>query len=211
MARAPRATVLRGDAARDAAPLRVDPAALGRRVAAVEHAAHRRAEAILQRAEAEAARIVAEGRRAADDARLSALEEARALALGEVAAALHRAAERERDAHARATERIIEVATLLAERLLGETLSLAPERVTALARTALHDAAGARDVRLRAHPLDAPLLRDALADARALAVTEDAELSRGDLVLETDVGVLQARVPERLDRLAAHLRETLER
>ena len=104
---------------------------------------------------------------------------------------------------------------MLSERLLGQALALDPELVTGLARQALSEARGARRVRIFAHPEDAAILRrDAstlgLAES-AVSITEDANRARGQLRLETDIGVLDAELAPQLDRLAKRLRETLRR
>jgi flagellar biosynthesis/type III secretory pathway protein FliH len=85
--------------------------------------------------------------------------------------------------------------------------------VTQLARTTLAEARGARRVVLRAHPDDASLLAAATArfdpDGRVHSVVPDPALGRGDFVLETEVGTVDARLGAGLDRLAARLKEAL--
>jgi flagellar biosynthesis/type III secretory pathway protein FliH len=212
MSRVTRARILRGAGAEGARPLR--PALevpLGSRVSAAEAAATERARQILEAASRQAERLLAEARREADEVRLDAEEAARAEALAHVAVTLARLVERERAADVATLERTVALATLIAERLLGEALGLEPSRVATLARTALEDATGARAVGLAAHPDDAHLLRDHLADVtgRALVIKDDSALARGDLRLETDIGVLEARLGARVARLAERLRESL--
>jgi flagellar biosynthesis/type III secretory pathway protein FliH len=114
----------------------------------------------------------------------------------------------ERDA-----ERVIAVGVVLAERLLGTALELAPACIADLARTAIAEARGARRIAIDAHPLDASALRGHLGavglDWQSVEVREDEALARGELRLQTDVGTIDAKLAPRLERLAAALRDAL--
>jgi flagellar biosynthesis/type III secretory pathway protein FliH len=169
-----------------------------------------RADAIVQRASAEARGIVERARREAAEVRLRAESEGRADGAAAVAAQALRLAACEARADERGLERSVALARVLAERLLGEELALDPARVAALARQALAEARGARRVQIVAHPEDARALESSLgalglepSSARVLA---DPARRRGDLRLETDVGVLDADLAPQLDRLALKLR-----
>jgi flagellar biosynthesis/type III secretory pathway protein FliH len=65
-----------------------------------------------------------------------------------------------------------------------------------------------------AHPLDAEALQTQLSitglDIQSVEVRPDAALARGELRLHTDVGIIDARLAPRFDRLAAALRDALE-
>jgi flagellar biosynthesis/type III secretory pathway protein FliH len=102
---------------------------------------------------------------------------------------------------------------LLAERLLGQALSLSPDLVQGLARQALAEVRAARRVRLVANPEDVPGLAASISnfdpEGRVHDVVADADLARGDLRLETELGTVNAHVGEELPRLAARLREAL--
>ena len=158
----------------------------------------------------EAGKIVAEAktgvvraiRKASNDAREAEVARLSAVAL-ELRAADERRAERD-------LARTIDVAKLLAERLLGAELTLAPSRIAELAAAALEQTRGARRLRLDANPEDAEPLRAALGElAIAAEVTVDAALARGSLVLHTELGDVDARLTPQLDRLAEVLREAM--
>lgn len=155
----------------------------------------------------EQARATVEERAAAAEAQARAAEEARW-----VAHFLKLHVETEARAEAD-LDRAVNLAVILAQRLLGETLTLTPERIVDLARQALVEARGARRIVLRAHPEDAALLGEHLATlappAGTLTVEEDATLTRGELTLETDVGTLHGKLRPRLARLAVALRDAL--
>jgi len=176
-------------------------------------AAADRARALIAAAEARAAQLISDAEQAAAELRLRAEAEARADAVATIAA--HALALRQHEARAdeRALERSVELARLLAERLLGESLRIAPEQVIALARQALSEARGARRITLVAHPEDAKLLEFSLPslglDAALAQVRADPARRRGDLRIETEIGILDAELAPQLERLSLKLRESL--
>lgn len=175
-------------------------------------AASDRAQKILERAEADAAAV--RSRADADIAGLRAqvIDDARAHAAARLAAETLALAQREADADARALDRSVELARLLAERLLAEALALDPSRIEAIARRALTEASGARRIRIVCHPDDAPFLQAALEAGRFSHVSEirgDPARNRGSLRFETEIGSLDADIAPQLDRLADRLHQAL--
>lgn len=169
-------------------------AAFGRRVAREVMDAHAEAERIREAARREAA---AEAREA-ETARLAA-----------AFLALRRADEQRAE---RDLDRAVELAKVLAERLVGEGLKLEPARIAELAANALAETRGARNVRIDAHPDDVAPLSEALAavgHAASTSVNADATLARGSLVVHTDLGTIDARLMPQLDRLAKALHEAM--
>jgi flagellar biosynthesis/type III secretory pathway protein FliH len=178
----------------------------GRRIAREELEAQERARQIVSTAEVRALEIAREvAARAEGEAR--ALEHAKVAALY---LALHAKDERRAELD---IDRAIALAKLLAERLIGKEIEQDPDIVLALARQTLAEARGARRARIEAHPLDVDVLRahlEALGlSAEAAEIAPAPELSRGSLVLHTDVGTIDAKLAPQLDRLAAALREAL--
>jgi flagellar biosynthesis/type III secretory pathway protein FliH len=177
-------------------------------------AASDRAQALIAAAEEQSAQLVRDAERAAAELRLRAESEARADAAAKIAARALALQRHEARADERALDRSVQLARLLAERLLGESLRVAPEQVSALARQALSEARGARRITLVAHPEDAKLLEFSLPslglDAAAVVqVRSDAARSRGNLRVETEIGVLDADLAPQLERLSLKLRESL--
>jgi len=156
---------------------------------------------------------VNDAERAAAELRLRAEAEGRADAAAKIAA--HAIALRQNEARAdeRALNRSVELARLLAERLLGESLRVAPEQVVALAKQALSEARGARRIHLVAHPEDAQILEHSLPalglDPSTAQVRVDPSRARGNLRIETEIGVLDAELAPQLERLSLKLRESL--
>ncbi|HVU03891.1 MAG TPA: FliH/SctL family protein [Polyangiaceae bacterium] len=208
--------VIRGADAARAVPVRANLAShAARRVSAAESSAAERARALVAAAESRALAIVTAAERDASEIRTVAKSDGRAEGFAETTALAvelrARAAEREE----RALGDAVELARLLAERLVGHVLSEDPGTVAHLAKTALAEARGARRVVLVANPEDANVLRPVLgaidAEGRLAEVRGDPLLRRGDLRLETDVGIVEARVGAALDRLAQRLGEALAR
>ena len=176
-------------------------------------AAAERAAALITSAEARAARIVEDAERSASELHLRVEAEARADAAASVAARAIALNQREASSDARALDRAIELARILAERLLGESLRVAPEQILALARQALSEARGARRITLVAHPSDAAFLTESLPtlklDPSTAHVVHDPARAPGNLRIETELGVLDAELAPQLQRLALKLRESL--
>ncbi len=168
---------------------------------------------MLANARAEALTLVAAAERKAADLKLLAEAEARAEASAKLAAHALSLATYEAKADERALERTVALARLLAERLLGASLAVAPEQVVTLAQQALAEARGARRLSIVAHPEDAKLLSGSLGSlgvaVDTVRVVADGARQRGSLRIETDIGVLDADLAPQLDRLALRLRETL--
>lgn len=164
----------------------------------------------LARANSAAEAIVERAQRQAHEITLRAEEAGRAEAVAALAAWSARLAAREMDQDAQSADRIVALARLLAERLIGRALDLDPGVVSGLANQVLGEARAARHVRIRVRSEHAEILRDALAGLHARIVVEtDDSLEPGSLHLLTDAGELDARLGARLDRLAARLRDSL--
>lgn len=172
-----------------------------------------RAKRLLADAEDRASQIIGDAERGAAELRLRAEAEGRADAAAKIAARALALGQHEARADERALDRSVELARLLGERLLGESLRVAPEQVLALAKQALSEARGARRISLVAHPEDARLLEQSLAalglDPATAQVRADAARTRGNLRIETEIGVLDAELAPQLERLALKLRESL--
>lgn len=214
-----RARVVKGAFPAEAAPIpsSVDPAS----TVTDTNLARRIPRAVLDGRD-EAARIVAEARRAADaaiarareaaaDVERTAADEARQRELARVAAEVLAVRIAEEERRARDVDRTIEMAVLLAERLVGEILRVDPTRLRALAAEALAETRGARKMRIECHPDDADEVRALLSEHAGVLVDVDAttELGRGSLVLHTELGRVDARLHPQLRRLGEALREAL--
>jgi len=171
------------------------------------------AERILEGARQEAEATLGRAREDAARAKADAASEAREHEVAKLAAgflALRVADERRAE---RDLDRVVGLAQVLAERLLGEALESEPTRVVALARQALLEARGARRAVIEASPLDVETLRSHVLDLGlaegALDIKVDLSLSPGSLRIHTNLGSLDAQLTPQLERLAKALRDAL--
>ena len=104
----------------------------------------------------------------------------------------------------------IRLGVAIAERLLHRTLTTHPEAVIDLVRSALEWSVGADRLSVRLHPADAELVVSAAAtlQTEACATIEfvpDDSLTRGDCVIETPNGQIDARREVLVQRIADEL------
>jgi flagellar biosynthesis/type III secretory pathway protein FliH len=216
----PRARIIRGSNTPDATRMVQERLlSLGpsveqwRRIAREELEARVAGERIVQEARSRAEAIALEARDHAVSSTAQAARDARQHAEASVAAQWLALRQDEGKRLERDRDRIIAVAVVLAERLLGVALELDPARIVDLARAVIAEARGARRIAIEAHPLDADALRRHLEvarlDVQSVEVRDNGALARGELRLQTDVGAIDAKLAPRLDRLAAALRDAL--
>jgi len=209
------ACVLRGKEAAAARPLLAPGPGAGqlRRIAREGLEARLEAERLVQEARERAGAIVAEAREVAGVEREEAARAAREEADTQLAARWLALRAAESRALGGDVDRVVTLARLLAERLVGASLALDPARIATLAAGVLAEARGARRAVLEANPLDAAALRGHLAsaglDPLGVEIRDDGALARGALRLHTDVGIIDAQLAPRLERLAEALRDAL--
>ena len=171
------------------------------------------ARALLEKAREEAQQILSRAEAAANDLILQQQARARADALCLVVGEALELRKRQAELSRSVLDRSVDFATILAERVLGEELAVSPERVRALARQVLEEAAGARHAIIVAHPRDASELRAGLGSLGSMldsiGIEDDATLSRGHIRVETELGVIEADLRGQLDRLSTQLRKLL--
>lgn len=205
-----RVVVLPTGAAQTATPpsLRLFPSP-GRVIDAPSMEAHRQAQAILLQAQEKAQDILEKAEKEAAFCKAQATQEGYADGIAKLAAAWKRLHEKEDQQIAAQEERILLIARLLAERLLGRALRLDADAMRDLAREALRSVRYAKRVSLTVHPDDSAALRAHLhelgVETSSLQVQEDLSLSRGSLRADTDLGTIHADLGPQLDRLLAAL------
>lgn len=111
-----------------------------------------------------------------------------------------------------AEERLAGLAVEIASRAVSSELMLSRESVLNIVREALAEAEHARQVRIRVNPMDVATLEShqqeiaqALASIKGLEVVPDPSIQAG-CVVESDSGVVDARVEAYLARLADQVR-----
>lgn len=169
---------------------------------------------IMGEASAAADAMVADARASVEELTRNAAREAREQEIAVVAAELVTMRYGEEQRAERELDRTIDIAVLLAERLLGDAIARDPGRVTALAQGALEETRGARRMRIEACEDDVAALETMLASlgegsAGVATIEASAELARGSLIVHTELGRIDARLAPQLTRLAEALREAL--
>lgn len=103
--------------------------------------------------------------------------------------------------HREAEQDVIKLAVAIAKRILCREISLDPEVLIGIARTALDRIEARELLTVRVHPDDVERLtreKDALHIPRAVEIAADPGLERGSLVFETRQGVLDASLNSQL-------------
>ena len=169
------------------------------------------AETLLARAQAEAEGLRAEARaRGRDEGYRAGLEAAAeqvapaAAALAEAGAAL----EADRRRVAEALERqAVDLALQTAEKVVGGTLAVEPERVLDVVRGALRGMVERERVVVQVNPDDLELVRGAVDEVSSslggidrLEVHAERRVERGGAVVRTPVGEIDAQIPAKLAR-----------
>lgn len=176
------------------------------------------AEALLAAAEAEAARIREDARRSGFEAgRQEALAEMRG-ELGPGARALAEAVDGLILARAEVSDRVeahaVDLALMLAEKIVAGAVKVQPERVVDVVRGALRLLTDRERLTIVVNPADLDVVRRSIDEVSnqmggfgSLDLQSDRRLGRGDALVRTPVGEIDATLETKLERA----REVLER
>ena len=208
--------VVRASASLDAKPVALSGAAgdpYGRLVQRAAAEAAGEAANRLARAEQAARALLDQAEQTARSLCDQARREGRQEGAAELVAAWIKLRTEENARDERDLDRTVELARAMAERIVGETLALEPAKIAVMARQTLAAARQARQIVLVAHPEDAAALRAHLGslglEQAPLEIHADETRTRGSLLLETDLGIIDADLTIQLDRLARSLRDGL--
>jgi flagellar biosynthesis/type III secretory pathway protein FliH len=181
-------------------------------------------EAPVYDAKMEAERLIAESRAEAERALADATQEAERLrtkahavgrerglaAVTELLVGARAAAARSRGG---AESELRALAVRIAEKILGRELALRPDAITDVVLEALRHAGDPREVVVRVSPDDLaalergkPRLMERCASARAVTFRADESVGRGGCVIDTELGVVDARLSTQLEAIERALR-----
>lgn len=163
------------------------------------------------RGEAEAVRVAA--RVAADEIREAARREGEAAGVEQAAAIVVRARiDAAREAAAQ-TDTVVTLALDVAHTILGREAASGPDVLRDVAKRALQRVRRARRIVLRVNPADANLATQQLrawlpagTEPDSLGVEVDPSVEPGGVVIESDLGRIDARLEKQLDAIAHALR-----
>ena len=106
----------------------------------------------------------------------------------------------------------LQLAVAIAGRILRSELAVDPERGRAMISDALQTAAGSTRLRVRLHPEDVAMLGNraedvvkSLASCGEATILPDETIERGGSIVETQHGVIDARLETQLDRILQEL------
>jgi flagellar biosynthesis/type III secretory pathway protein FliH len=174
--------------------------------------AQERAQRIIAEAEAHAVAVRAKAEEEAGLALSAARAAGHAAGLAQAAASMAIAAQVREAKLAELDAAVVEVALEVARRVVGRELATSPQAVLDVARRALRAAAGAGDILLRVAPEDLETVRGAegplrtLLEQGSLSIAEDPALQRGEVVVETSGGRVDARIGAQLEAFRRALR-----
>src|SRR3954469_1453438 len=122
----------------------------------------------------------------------------------------------EADYSERVERAAVELALLVAERVVAGTIAVTPERLLDTVRGALRTIIERERVTLQVHPSDLELMRSAVADVAGslggiehFEVQEERRVGRGGAIVRTALGEVDARIETKLDRVRAVVEQEL--
>lgn len=158
--------------------------------------ARKEARRIVQQASEQAERLVIEAQEKAEAVHHEAYSEASRRASHDAKALLDEAEARRDAAVAEAQADIVRLALAVAEKLVATELDREPDRIRAILAEQLDRLKRARTIVVRIASDDADRIRDLLDERVELRL--DPTLARGDIVLQSDLGDLDATLAARL-------------
>jgi flagellar biosynthesis/type III secretory pathway protein FliH len=166
----------------------------------------------LVEAQAQAATVLADAHRAANELRLQAAAAGRAAAVAELAAQYLVLEQRQARVSDSRLQPSIELAKLLAERMIAEAIELDATLVGRLAQQSLQQLRERSALIVRAHPSDHDQIQQQIAalNLQSVSLLADPELKRGELCIDSDLGQLELRIEAGLERLIERVRALLQ-
>lgn len=112
---------------------------------------------------------------------------------------------------------VVRIAVEVARRIVRRELRTDPGMVSRTIGSALEQVAAASETRVRVHPLDAQVLQSTIREivpapdeAAGLAIIPDGSIERGGCVVESDRGIVDARLQTQFEEMQARLLDGLE-
>lgn len=107
----------------------------------------------------------------------------------------------------RAERDVVQLAILIARRILHRELSVDPNALTALARVVFERMARAESCRITVHPSFAPALSAALGSGQTgrMHIEPDPDCAVGTLIIRSEEGLIDASVDSQLDEISRGL------
>lgn len=116
----------------------------------------------------------------------------------------------------RSEKAAIDLAFMLAEKIIGGEIALKPERVADVVKNALQQVLDCRQITLRVNAQDLEFLQNAQADLEQIVGTgrlefqQDPDMPRGGCMINTERGTIDARLRSQLETLRVTLDDAAE-
>ena len=112
---------------------------------------------------------------------------------------------------------VVRIAVEVARRVVRRELDTDPGMIARTVESALEQVAAAAQARVRVHPLDAQVLQATIRElvpasdeAAAVEIIPDGSIERGGCVVESDRGIVDARLQTQFEEMQARLLDGLE-
>ncbi|MFO8080014.1 MAG: FliH/SctL family protein [Armatimonadota bacterium] len=112
---------------------------------------------------------------------------------------------------------VVRIAVEVARRIVQRELRTDPGMVSRTVGSALEEVATAAETRVRVHPLDAQVLQSTIREivptpdeAASLKIIPDGSIERGGCVVESDRGIVDARLQTQFEEMQARLLDGLD-
>ena len=134
-----------------------------------------------------------------------------------VQAMLSGVAQQRRELLAELQPYVVRIAVEVARRIVGRELTTDPGLITRTTEVALEQMMSASQITVRVHPLDAQVLQATLSEivrapdqADGLEIVPDGSIEPGGCVVESDRGIVDARLRTQFEEMQARLLQELD-
>jgi type III secretion protein L len=172
------------------------------------HLAQRQAEQIVSDAQFDAERLLAEARRQQKVMMETARHEGYAAGLSEWNETLIKALKSRDDLFAQSEQELLRLAIRIAQKIIGQELKTDANAIAAIVREAVKSCRRARNLVIQVNPEHELHVRERVSSFQLLlgnmaqiTVIADSALTPGDCIVESDIGIIDARLETQLKSL----------
>jgi type III secretion protein L len=163
---------------------------------------------IVERAQREAEAILEEATRRGDETVEAARERGYRQGLAQWDAALRVAEQASQTLHEKHEAELVRLAVKIAEKIIGEELRTRPETIVSIVRECLRTVRHEQRLVIQVNPSESDLvermakrLREAVGLDRQIQIVADRNVAAGGCIVESEMGVIDARLETQLGRL----------
>ena len=172
------------------------------------YSASGKARELLQKAQHEAEQILRQAQQDSEEQRKTAYDAGYQEGLAQVTELLVKARVEQEQFLKNANRDLMDLAFKIAEKIIGKQLEIDPETIISIVKQAMQTVRQTKQLTIRVHPNDAKILKEneeelqeALGRQRILDVMEDKKVQQGGLIIESEIGTVEAQLHTQLERL----------